>query len=236
MTTCVFNIPRLLQGIASSANGTYYFIESAENIPETFADALGGLLSVFAQNVELTITPLATNTVREVHTGQTKRSNGTSTVVALPDVFAEERKDIVVDLLLPAVPLEGSTDTLKATVSYINVVSGQMVTGEVVLALQRAERVPEGMTAAEEVVMHRTRLSVANRLQQAVQLADTGRYEEADSVLAEQEAALDNLVVLVWLLINSCALSLKSTQTILTTPNLNQPLQGFAINLFLQHV
>ena len=54
--------------------------------------------------------------------------------------------------------------------------------------------------ADEEVVLHRARLSVASGLRQAVTLADSGRYEEADSVLAERIAELDNLMVQVLLL------------------------------------
>ena len=128
-----------MQGIAECANGTYYFIESQENIPETFADALGGLLSVYAQNVELTIAPVATNTISEVHTGVCKRVDGASTIVTLADVFAEERKDVVVDLALSPAAQHGACDALKATVSFVNVVSGQMVTKEAVLTLLRVE-------------------------------------------------------------------------------------------------
>ena len=47
----------LLQGISDAGSGTYYYIAGEENISEAFADALGGLLSVFAQNVQLRFKP-----------------------------------------------------------------------------------------------------------------------------------------------------------------------------------
>lgn len=47
----------LLQKIAGAGNGNYYFIESPDEIPTAFADVLGGISSVTAQNVELHISP-----------------------------------------------------------------------------------------------------------------------------------------------------------------------------------
>jgi hypothetical protein len=113
-------------------------------------------------------------------------------------MFAEERKDIIVELSLSEVPHEGAVDTFTVAVTYIDVVRNETTTRRSVMALQRTDAVlPEGITADEEVVMHRTRLAVANRLQEAVQLADVGRYQEASNLLAEQEARLSNLVVQV---------------------------------------
>lgn len=132
-----------MQGIAEFANGTYYFIESQQNISETFADALGGMLSVFAQNVQLTLTPIGNNTISEVHAGLRKRVDGdfanASTIVTSADVIGEESKEIVVELAMPPTAQHGTCDALKATLSYLDVVSGQMVTKEEVLSVKRVK-------------------------------------------------------------------------------------------------
>ena len=39
----------MLHHIANAGNGLYYYIENKDNIPESFCDCLGGLLSVSAQ-------------------------------------------------------------------------------------------------------------------------------------------------------------------------------------------
>ena len=39
----------LLNAIASAGNGIFYYIDNPDNIPESFCDCLGGLLSVTAQ-------------------------------------------------------------------------------------------------------------------------------------------------------------------------------------------
>ena len=39
----------LLHAVAEAGNGLFYYIDNADNIPESFCDCLGGLLSVAAQ-------------------------------------------------------------------------------------------------------------------------------------------------------------------------------------------
>lgn len=60
--------PDMLQQIAAAGCGTYYYIKSEEDIPKAFADAIGGLLSVAAQNVSVEFTPAPGVRVESVHT------------------------------------------------------------------------------------------------------------------------------------------------------------------------
>ena len=39
----------LLRAVGEAGNGLFYYIDNADNIPESFCDCLGGLLSVAAQ-------------------------------------------------------------------------------------------------------------------------------------------------------------------------------------------
>ena len=39
----------LLHAVADAGNGLFYYIDNSDNIPESFCDCLGGLLSVAAQ-------------------------------------------------------------------------------------------------------------------------------------------------------------------------------------------
>jgi len=50
--------PTMLNAVANAANGMYYYIAKEDDISVSFGDALGGLLSVAAQNIEITITPI----------------------------------------------------------------------------------------------------------------------------------------------------------------------------------
>merc|ERR1712025_563430 len=85
----------LLSEIAEQATTPFTFVEDVEHIREAFAGAVGGLASVVAQKVELSLSchvPLT-----EVHTPFTVRHglDGCFTVT-IPDMFAGERRDIVV--------------------------------------------------------------------------------------------------------------------------------------------
>ena len=44
-----------MNSIASLQNGNFYYIEDIKNIDVNFVDALGGLMSVIAQNVKISL-------------------------------------------------------------------------------------------------------------------------------------------------------------------------------------
>ena len=46
-----------LNAISEEGNGQSTYMEDAESIPGSFANALGGLMSMAAQNLELTFVP-----------------------------------------------------------------------------------------------------------------------------------------------------------------------------------
>merc|ERR1712166_1060557 len=57
----------MLRTIADVGEGLYYYIENKESIPQTFADCLGGLLSVVAQNMVLVVEPCDGVSILKVH-------------------------------------------------------------------------------------------------------------------------------------------------------------------------
>lgn len=113
--------PTLLGQIADAGGGTYYYIASEDNIPTAFADALGGLLSVAAQNVVVGFEPAPGVRVCEVHTNFRTREDGEGRSVQVGDLFSEENKDILIDVEIPA--LDAPQDsflvgTLKVTCQH----------------------------------------------------------------------------------------------------------------------
>ena len=61
----------LLEAISTQGGGVYYYIDSNEKIPESFADCLGGLLSVVGQNLSLKLEAQGENTIIAVHANRT---------------------------------------------------------------------------------------------------------------------------------------------------------------------
>ena len=83
---------------ASDTPGSYYFVEEKDDVSSAFGDCLGGLLSVVAQNIRLTIEGCDGTTVEVAH-DKGVRQSATKWTVDLGDIFAEEVKDIVIPVL-----------------------------------------------------------------------------------------------------------------------------------------
>lgn len=91
----------MLRAIAQVGDGEYYYIESQDNVADSFGEAIGGLLSTTHQNIQLLVragpgVELVPLTTFEHET------DGPVTTITLGDLFAEERRDVLVRLAVPA--------------------------------------------------------------------------------------------------------------------------------------
>lgn len=87
----------LMEGIADQGGGNFYFIEKPEDIPGIFSKELDGLLSVVAQNLQLTLRPSATTQITRIY-GYKAQEKKDSLKLSLGDVFAQEVKSILIEL------------------------------------------------------------------------------------------------------------------------------------------
>jgi Mg-chelatase subunit ChlD len=117
---------KLLSEIAAAGSGQYYYIASEENIALAFADALGGLLSVAAQNVTLDFMPSEGVVIEQIHTPLKTTQIAGGCQVNCGDLLSEESKDVLLDIRLPSIVgvlgvdhFEFKIGTLK--VSYFDV-------------------------------------------------------------------------------------------------------------------
>merc|ERR1712224_1018990 len=89
----------------------YTFVESEDKIGAAFGEALGGLLSTTHQNVciNLNLEP-GVGFVKALSAFPARKASagpGTDVVIELGDLFAEERRDVLVMLTLPEAEQEG---------------------------------------------------------------------------------------------------------------------------------
>jgi hypothetical protein len=111
----------LLSKLAEAGSGSYYFIEKEDNIATAFADALGGLLSVVAQNVKLTFVPAPGVVVDEVHTSfGTSEEGGGRRSVRIGDLLSEEAKDTLLDVRLPALADLAECQTVDYKIGHVD--------------------------------------------------------------------------------------------------------------------
>merc|ERR1712070_327640 len=117
----------LLSDLAEQAQTPFTYVEDTDNIREAFAGAVGGLTSIVAQRVQLTISSHVP--LKNVHTPfAMQRTSETSATVTIPDLFAGERRDVLVEVQVPAGnDTSGQTILLDAHVCYTDLKSGCVV-------------------------------------------------------------------------------------------------------------
>lgn len=181
----------LLSSISEQAQTPFSFVEDDVAISAAFAGAVGGLSSVVAQDVRLELhhhVPL-----KKIHTPFTvRRVSDVLTIVTIQDLFAGEKKDILVEL--SAAPAEGTSETrlLDAFAIYKDL-GKNGVSMQTPVAAMQAERVAEPQPEAEpdaEVQAHRERVQTAEVLQSAAAAADAGDFALAQDQLLHMSSTL----------------------------------------------
>ena len=118
--------------------GSYYYVETEDNVSSAFGDCLGGLLSVAAQNIKLTISVPSTCdgyegvwNMKVLNPDAVKDPDNTNTyMVKMGDIFAEESKDFLINLNYRTSC--ASDLILTATLEYLDIGTSSLVSSEVV--------------------------------------------------------------------------------------------------------
>lgn len=170
-----------LRSLAESTSGLYYFIAGTEDIPRAFADCLGGLVSVVAQNAELVLEASSGAAhIALVHGKYAVKmeEEGQRVIVKLGDVYSEDEKDILVQLELPVLPQPMDTEamqpTLTASCRFFSVSASAMQEVRTTIVIQRPRTVAVQAPINYELDQQRQRVHVAEAMDRAAQLADAG--------------------------------------------------------------
>jgi len=95
----------LLRSVSAvTSGGMYYFVDAVSSVPAAFGDALGGMLSVVAQNVTLVVSVPKEAAERgveivRVHNDNAKRF-GSDFLVSLGDLYSGECRDVLFEVAL----------------------------------------------------------------------------------------------------------------------------------------
>jgi len=186
----------LLQAIAEHGRGMYAFIKNAEMISDTFAECLGGLVSVVAQNITLRV-----ETLNEVKISKCLSVGLNLKVVrpnqcyevTFPDIQSEENRDVVFELSVPSIS-ETKLDWPIAQVvcSYKNsILEGK---NEQVNAIASIARVDSTETGERnyELDLQNNRIVAAEAMSEADSLANSGKMNEARQRLDKAQDCIKN--------------------------------------------
>ncbi|ETO05805.1 hypothetical protein RFI_31587, partial [Reticulomyxa filosa] len=178
----------LLRAIAEHGRGVYAFIEDTKMIRETFAECLGGLVSVVAQDLRLRVETLGAvkvdkclSTNLSVVEVQPKRC----LEIKFSDIQSEENRDTVFQLSVPKVDAPQLDWPLaKVTCSYSNsILGGKQEQITVIASVARVESKDIG-EKNYNLDLQNNRIVTIEAMGEAERLASVGRLGEARACLS----------------------------------------------------
>lgn len=191
----------LLRSLSQLSGGLFYHIDEPDMIPAAFADCLGGLMSVVAQNATLelkctpggrkrssTITSIFGNAYKtEVHEG------GARATVFLGDLYTEDKKDVLFKLELEELdgPIDAPHPVIEATLQCFSARAMRLVEAACDLIISRPLEAAESNEVPDvKLDEQRNRLHAVQAIEEATKLADRGDRDAGKVIL---EAAATNL-------------------------------------------
>ena len=90
----------LLRDLSTKGKGNYAYVQGPEDALTAFARELGGLLSTYAQAIEVRVTPREGVELTDVVSDVDAREEGGSVVLRVPDLLADEVRNLVLGVRL----------------------------------------------------------------------------------------------------------------------------------------
>ena len=173
----------MLRSISDCGGGQYYHMENGDAVASSFADCIGGLFSVVAQNVRLHLQASPSASVKVLSQGYKTSTDPTTGIVQvhLGDIYSEENKDILFEVELPAGDI---TTTVTTSLSYLDVLRAELVASQHAhVTLVRSDET--SVEAEIQVVEQTNRVEMVMAMKRANELALQGQYARGRKVLEE---------------------------------------------------
>ncbi|KAI5575270.1 hypothetical protein BDE02_10G200000 [Populus trichocarpa] len=187
-----------MHSISEISGGTFSFIETEAVIQDAFAQCIGGLLSVVVQELQVGVECMHPS----VHLGSLKAGSYPSRVMVdarsgfidVGDLYADEERDFLVSVNVPAEPSRNQTSLLKVRCAYRDPLTKEMATLESEeIKLERPEISGEAIVSIE-VDRQRNRFQAAEAMSRARTTAERGDLAGAASILENCRMLLSETV------------------------------------------
>merc|ERR1712241_1086904 len=183
----------LLKALAENGRGMYAFIENTDQISDTFAECLGGLVSIVGQNLKVQVQALNNVEISrclvkgypmKVDIPQKKHT------ISVKDLQSEENRDFVFELKVPKIEGEKKEDPLiQLSVQYDNVVKGTTETLTNICNIHRIDGKQIGERNVE-LDQQYNRVIASDAMEKAEKLAKSGKLKDARNVLTNAELTI----------------------------------------------
>ena len=174
----------------STEGGTYYFVEQDCDVASAFGDALGGVLSVVAQNVSINIKvpdegkEAGVSILNVKHDKAIKQGDG-SYRVDIGDFYAEESRDVIVETSLSSKSDEVEIPHLTVCISYLDTIKKKLVQDEpVAKSITRSD----GMEVSPNnvhVALQLLRIQTTEVISETEKLAEANQLDVARDKISE---------------------------------------------------
>lgn len=182
-----------LSALADLAGGNYHHAVDADAILDTFGRELGGLLSVVATDLEVTVRPCPGAGAPAFLNDYRVEGDGGARTLHLPELYAEERRWVVFELPFaqPSSPLPATRPVAEVEVVW----RGPSGERERIALHGEVELVDMGLadTPDPEVREQRVLLRAAEAQRRAGLLADRGEFQGAAQLVSDAAAEADAL-------------------------------------------
>merc|ERR1719325_521484 len=185
----------LLKAISENGRGMYAFIENTDQISDTFAECLGGLVSIVGQNLKVQVQALNNVEINRclvksytVKVDVPKKKH----TISVKDLQSEESRDFIFELSVPQIEAEKKEDPLiQLSVQYDNVVRGGTDTLTDICNISRIDGKQIGERNLELDEQY-NRVMAADAMEKADKLAKNGNLDGARNVLSTAETLIQH--------------------------------------------
>ncbi|XP_059628323.1 E3 ubiquitin-protein ligase WAV3 [Cornus florida] len=176
-----------MHSISEISGGTFSFIETEAVIQDAFAQCIGGLLSVVVKELQVVIECVHPS----LHLGSLKAGSYSNRVmedgrmgfIDVGDLYADEERDFLVSVNVPAESSSKETSLFKVRLVYSDPLTKENVTLESdEVRIKRPELAGQEVVSVE-VDRHRNRFQAAEAMAQARTAAEQGDLAGAVSTL-----------------------------------------------------
>ncbi|XP_062201663.1 E3 ubiquitin-protein ligase WAV3-like [Phragmites australis] len=187
-----------MHSIAEMSGGTFSFIDEVGTIQDAFAQCIGGLLSVVAQETRLSIEcadeGVLLTSIKSGGYANEVAGDGRGGFVDVGDLYADEERDFLVTVRVPVAP--GDTALILPSCTYRDAVTTETVRveGDRVTVPRPAGPVSAAMSPQVEREWHR--VHATEDMAAARAAAEDNDFARAASILESRRRALESLASL----------------------------------------
>jgi hypothetical protein len=200
--------PELLVSMANMGKGNNFYIEKDEDCRGAFALELGGLLSLYAQDINVTVTPSGNMVLNEFMSGYAfEKTAGYRGITegklsyTMDDIYVGEKKHAIIRFKVPSASeavCARKTSVCAIEIDYLDVETKNRVTAQTTAKIQYVKAGKVSKEANEEVKKQLIMIEAAKIQKEATDKAAAGDYAGAQAAagmgirLATTNAWFDN--------------------------------------------